>query len=34
MYIPDTDIHTSPGFAREGASAPAGLPLFLLRLLP
>jgi len=34
MYIPGTDIHTPPGFARNGASAPAGLLLFLLRLLP
>jgi len=34
MYIPGTDIHSSPGFARNGASAPAGLLLSPLRLLP
>ncbi len=34
MFIPGTDIYSSPGFVRKGASAPAGLPLSLLRLLP
>ena len=33
MYIPGTDIHSS-GLARNGASAPAGLLLSPLRLLP
>lgn len=34
MYTPSIYIHSSPGFVRNGAPAPAGLLMSLLRLLP
>ncbi len=34
MFIPGTDIYSSSSFVPKGASAPAGLLLSLLRLLP